>query len=252
MRALANSIEVKTDPYSLKMTSKGEPAKPAVTKDEKMDVSELRDAKQDDDHDTVSDTNLSDEQVCEEFPEVEEAKTERILERMGTSSSPGMLDLCDDIVMMLHPVTSTPKRAEGSSSSSTSTHSSMPPLADGWSGTSDSGNASDSSDALPSKAVAAQDTVTVNSEHWNLLMNAFNMLIFPCSRTILLPLSETQGTQLKTLSMMCSILHISFINYLLYLSRQPSYLNHVVNISGAFALKESLLINFNPALGNIH
>ena len=252
MRALANSIEVKSDPYSLKMISKGEPAKPVVTKDEKMDVSELRDAKQDDDHDTVSDTNLSDDQVCEEFPEVEEEKTERILERMGTSSSPGMLDLCDDIVMMLHPVTSTPKRTEGSSSSSTSTHSSMPPLADGWSGTSDSGNASDSSDALPSKAVAAQDTVTVNSEHWNLLMNAFNMLIFPCSRTILLPLSETQGTQLKTLSMMCTILHISFINYLLYLSRQPSYYYYVVNISGANVLKESLLIDFNFALGNKH
>ena len=80
------------------------------------------------------------------------------------------------------------------------------------SGTSDSGNASDSSDALPTKAVAAQDTVTVNSEHWNLLMNAFNIIIFPCSRTIHLPPSETQGNQLKTLSMMCTIYYIYRVN----------------------------------------
>ena len=97
-----------------------------------MDVSELRTAKSDDDHDAVSESNLSDVQVCEEFPEVEEEKTEKILERMGKASSPGMVELCDDIVMMLHPVTSTPKRSEGSSSSSVSTQSSMPPLADGW------------------------------------------------------------------------------------------------------------------------
>ena len=175
---MTKKSEVKSDPYSLKETIKGEPAKPAMAKkeivpdEEKMDVSELRAAKNADDNDTVSETNLSDVQICEQFPEVEEEKTERILEKMGKSASPGMLELCDDIVMMLHLVTSTPKRSEGSSSSSASTHSSMPPLADGWSGTSDSGNASDSSDAPPTKAVTAQDTVTVNSEHRNLLTNA--------------------------------------------------------------------------------
>ena len=183
--------EVMTDPYSLKETVKGEPAKPAMAKkeqvleEEEMDVSVLRAGKDDDGHDAVSESNLSDVQVVEEFPEVELEKTERILEKMGKSPSPGMIELCDNIVMMLNPVTSTPKRSsarsEGSSSSSASTHSSMPPLGDGWSATSDSGNASDNSDAPPTKAVTASDTVTVNSEDF--LINVLTMINIFCSRT---------------------------------------------------------------------
>ena len=68
---MTKKSEVKSDPYSLKETIKGEPAKPAMAKkeivpdEEKMDVSELRAAKNDDDNDTVSETNLSDVQICE-------------------------------------------------------------------------------------------------------------------------------------------------------------------------------------------
>ena len=210
------------DPYSLRDGAKGEPTKSAKaevkTEDEKMEVSDLRTDNTDDDRDLVSDSNLSDVQVCEEFPEVEEERTERILEKMG-KSSPGMVELCDDIVMMLNPrVTSTPKRSGGSSSSTASTHSSMPPLTDGWSGTSDSAN--DSSDVSPVEAVTAKDTVTVKLEK-NLLINNMLMINSLCSRTKTSPQSETQVAMMKNLMMMCSILHMFYTNYLLYLFRHP-------------------------------
>ena len=96
------------DPYALGETVKGEPSKhkikdEAMTEDDKMDISTLRVAA-DDDNDAVSESNLSDVLVVDEYPEVELAKTEHILERMGTSSSPGVIELCDDIVLMLNPV----------------------------------------------------------------------------------------------------------------------------------------------------
>ena len=228
------------DPYSLREGAKGEPTKPAKAElkaeDEKMEVSDLRADNTDDDRDLVSDSNLSDVQVCEEFPEVEEESTARILEKMGKSPSPGMVELCDDIVMMLHPkVTSTPKRSGGSSSSTASTHSSMPPLTDGWSGTSDSAN--DSSDVSPVEAVTAKDTVTVKLER-NLLINNMLMINSLCSRTKTSPQSETQVAMMKNLMMMCSILHMFYTNYLLYLFRHPppQYLCYVP-ISGANVLK---------------
>ena len=105
--------EVTTDPYALKEHVKGEPAKLAeakmepVLEEEEMDVSVLR-ADTDEENEAVSESNLSDVQVVEEFPEVELEKTEQILKKMGKSAaSPGMVELCDDIVMMLNPVTST-------------------------------------------------------------------------------------------------------------------------------------------------
>ena len=65
-RATTVKPEVKSDPYSLREGTKGEPAKSAKAKkenvndDEKMDVSDLRTARDDDDHNAVSETNLSD------------------------------------------------------------------------------------------------------------------------------------------------------------------------------------------------
>ena len=188
-------------------------------------------------------------QSIEEFPEVELAKTEKILEKMGSAQgSPGMVELCDDIVMMLNPVTSTPKRSSArseGSSSSLSTHPSMPPLmGDGWSTASDSGNASENSEAPPTQAVTAPDTVKVNSETRNLLMTMINI---SCSRTPHLLFSEPQDKLSSDLSLMCMILQHSFITYLYYLSRQPS-LNHVVTFSGANVLNKFCVRN-NLALG---
>ena len=250
--------ETLTDPYSLK-EPKGEPVKPAlarneqVSKVEDMEVSALR-ASQEEDHDVVSESNLSDVQSVEEFPEVELAKTEKILEKMGSAQgSPGMVELCDDIVMMLNPVTSTPKRSstrsEGSSSS-LSSHPSMPPLmGDGWSTASDSGNASENSEAPPTQAVTASDTVKVNSKNENLLIILMTMINFSCSRTQRLLSSEPQDKLSSDLSQMCMcmILQHSFITYLYYLSRQPS-LNHVVTFSGANVLNKFCVRN-NLALG---
>ena len=109
---LVSKEEALTDPYSLK-EPKGEPVKPALLmkermpKVEDMDVSALR-ASKEEEHDAISESYLSDVQVVEEFPEVELEKTEKILEKMGSAQgSPGMVELCDDMVMMLNPVTST-------------------------------------------------------------------------------------------------------------------------------------------------
>ena len=144
----------------------------AMLEDEKMDISTLR-AAADEENDAVSESNLSDVLVVDEYPEVELAKTEHILEKMGTSSSPGVIELCDDIVLMINPVnSSTPKRSSSSgSTSSSATHSSMPPLGDGWSGTSDSGNATENSDAPSTQAGTASDTVKVIYEDWQLFID---------------------------------------------------------------------------------
>ena len=219
-----------------------------MPKVEDMDVSALR-ASKEEDHDVVSESNLSDVQSIEEFPEVELAKTEKILEKMGSAQgSPGMVELCDDIVMMLNPVTSTPKRSSArseGSSSSLSTHPSMPPLmGDGWSTASDSGNASENSEAPPTQAVTASDTVKVNSETENLLIILMTMVNISCSRIPHL-LSESRDKLSSDLSQM--FLQHSFITYLYYLSRQPS-LNHVVTFSGANVLNKFCVRN-NLALG---
>ena len=260
-------MERTDDPYTLKEPKvepkvkgkvgknevKGEPVKDSQAKmdsAEEMDVSVLRDSKHEE-LDTISETNLSEDQVVEEYPEVEVEKTERILEKMGTvQGSPGMAELCDDIVMLLHPTTSTPKaRSEGSASSSLSTHPSMPPLGDGWSATSDSvpsdsGNATDSSDAPPSQAVTAADTVKVNLEDHNLFSIMIMTNIF-CSRT---PLNRPSEPRYKPPPDLCVMLFLqqSFI-YLSYLSRHLSYY-HVLKFSGANLLNKSLLSR-NLALG---
>ena len=230
--------ERKSDPYSLKHSMKGEPSKPVKTEaeaeDEKMDVSTLREEAEE--IDLVSESNLSDVQYVEEFPEVEVAKTEKILESMGTASSPGVVELCDDIQLMLsNKVTSTPKRSSGSS---VSTHSSMPPLTDGWSGTSDSGHASD---FPPNMAVTASDTVKVNSEDWKTYMFIMLMNNFLCSRNPHPHRSEPMAEQTQELSMISTILQKAFFIY--YLSREPiiTRIFCVSSISGATTLSESLL-----------
>ena len=205
-----------------------------------MDISTLRVAA-DDENDAVSESNLSDVLVVDEYPEVELAKTEHILEKMGTSSSPGVIELCDDIVLMLNPVnSSTPKRSSSSgSTSSSATHSSMPSLGDGWSGNSDSGNATENSDAPSTQAGTASDTVKVIYEDWQLFIDIVTMINILCSRT---PpphhRSELRDKLMSDLSAMC-ILHKSFIIY--YLTRQPS-LTNVLHISGAAMLRKSLLL----------
>ena len=231
--------EGKSDPYSL---MKGEPSKPAKAEaeDEKMDVSTLREEAED--IDAVSEANLSDVQYVEEYPEVEVAKTEKILEKMGTASSPGVVELCDDIVLMLshEKVTSTPKRPSrsASSTSSTTTHSSMPPLADGWSGTSDSGNASDSP---PTLAVTASDTVKVNLEDWKTYIYITIMSDFLCSRIPHPHRSEPLAMQTPDLPMMSTILQKAFFIY--YLSCEPikTRILCMPSISRASMLSESLL-----------
>ena len=140
---------------------------------------------------------------------------------------------------MLNPVnSSTPKRSSSSgSTSSSATHSSMPSLGDGWSGNSDSGNATENSDAPPTQAGTASDTVKVNYEDWQLFIDIVTMINILCSRTPP-PRSELRDKQMSDLSAMC-ILHKSFIIY--YLTRQPS-LTNVLNISGAAMLRKSLLL----------
>ena len=85
-----------------------------------METSQLRNASM------VSDLNLSNAVEIEEFEEVELAKTELELKRMGEQSGCGLSYICDDIEQMLEGPgnTSTPKP----STSSDSTHSSMPTL----------------------------------------------------------------------------------------------------------------------------
>ena len=240
--------EEMSDPYSLKQPMKGEPAKPAKAKsdttaeaeDEKMDVSTLREEAEE--NDAVSETNLSDVQYVEEYPEVEVAKTEKILEKMGTASSPGVVELCDDIVLMLshNTVTSTPKRSSrsASSTSSSSTHSSMPPLGDGWSGTSDSGNISD---APPNLAVTASDTVKVNSEAWKTYIYIMTMTDFLCSRTLPPHRSKPMEGQMSDLSMICTILQKAFIIYYLSCELIITRITSVASISRASMLRKSLL-----------
>ena len=190
-----------------------------------MDISILREHRVDD-LDTISETNLSDEQVVDEYPEVELERTEKILEDMGSKSSPGMVELCDDIVMLLQPTTSTPKaRPEGSSTSSVSTHPSMPPLGDGWSATSesatsDSGHATDP-EAPPPMAVTAADTVKVNSE--NLLRIIIFMTNISCSRTPHPLLSERRDKAMPQLSMMLSILQHNLVHNFFYLLCHPYF-----------------------------
>ena len=125
----------------------------------------------------------------------------------------------------------------------------MPPLGDGWSATSDSvpsdsGNATDSSDAPPSQAVTAADTVKVNLEDHNLFSIMIMTNIF-CSRT---PLNRPSEPRYKPPSDLCVMLFLqqSFI-YLSYLSRHLSYY-HVLQFSGANLLNKSLLLR-NLALG---
>ena len=176
------------DPYELKVVKK-EPVKPAAipgdqVSDEEMDFNDEADISllsdnSDEEHDVVSDTNLSNIQVVEEFPEVKEEKTERILEKMGTESAPaemGMFELCDDIVMLLNPgVTSTPQAspARRRGSTSASTHSSMPPLESlSSSSASDSGN-SNSVEIPAYIAATAEDTVKVISNEKSLFNHNF-------------------------------------------------------------------------------
>ena len=240
------------DPYGLgaKTEVKGEPSKPVKAKrelkmdQEEMDVSILREQRVDD-LDTISETNLSDEQVIDEYPEVELEKTEKILEDMGTKPSPGMSELCDDIVMLLQPTTSTPKaKPDGSSSSSVSTHPSMPPLADGWSAssgsaTSDSGHATDP-DAPPTMAVTASDTVKVNSEtifqYYNFMTN------ISCSRTTHPLPSELRDKAMPMLSMML-ILQQILITYFIY-TRRPYFLSCSEIFTGTSKFNTSLFYNF--------
>ena len=58
----------------------------------------------------------------------------------------------------------------------------MPPLGDGWSVTSDSGNATDNSDASPTQAVTAPDTVKMNSANRSLFTDIMTMISIFCSR----------------------------------------------------------------------
>ena len=249
------AVELKGDPYAFKTPVKGEPTKPAkeeaVVIDEEMDVSMLR-ADTDDDNDAVSESNLSDVQVIEEFPEVELEKTEQILEKMGGKPvpSPGesFSELCGDIEMMLNPTTSTPSR-NVSRSSTASTHSSMPPLEElSSSATSDSGNATDMSEppATPASLLSTADTVTVKFEDRFLVNNLLIMNNIFCSRTTS-STSEPRDKKQSSLSMMCTILHNELLIYLFNLFRHLVF-NHVSEIFRNYYVQR-VSVHRNFALG---
>ena len=260
--AAATEVKPEYDPYELKVQEhkvKGEPAKPAKpsvmseeeemdVNDEEEDVSLLRD-NSDDEHDAISDTNLSDIQVVEEFPEVEEEKTERILEKMGTESAPaemGVIELCDDIVMMLNPMTSTPRVSPARSrvSSTASTHSSMPPLESLSSSANDSGNASGNSNPQAADT-AALDTVKViwnGNDIYFTNANTNNS----CSRNPTSQASERAAGKMISHAMNCSILqrvllpiyYIYFVNVYFYLCSEyfRIYYDQKVIVLNNFAL----------------
>ena len=112
----------KADTMPTRRPGKQEELQPNVEEEEcsLMETSQLRNASM------VSDLNLSNAVEIEEFEEVELAKTELELKRMGEQSGCGLSYICDDIEQMLEGLgnTSTPKP----STSSDSTHSSMPTL----------------------------------------------------------------------------------------------------------------------------
>ena len=214
------------------------------------DVSLLRDTT-DDEHDVISDTNLSDIQVVEEFPEVEEEKTERILEKMGTESAPaemGVIELCDDIVMMLNPVTSTPRVSPARSrmSSTASTHSSMPPLESLSSSDNDSGNASGNSNPHAADT-AAPDTVKVIHNGKDIYFTYANINI-SCSRNQTSLASERATGKMISHAMICSILQRVLL---------PIYYIYFVNVyfklcSEYFRIyyDQKVIVSYNFALGN--
>ena len=86
-----------------------------------MEISELRDVS------NVSEANLSNILEVEEHEEIELAKTEAELHRMGSYAGCGLSNICKDLEQMLEGPgsTSTPKL---STTSTTSAGSSMPPL----------------------------------------------------------------------------------------------------------------------------
>ena len=243
------SSEENLSKHKLERHSKPEPE--VVVQEDDMDVSILRDDT-DDENDAVSDSNLSDVQVIEEFPEVELEKTEKILEKMGGKPvpSPGgsFSELCGDIEMMLNPTTSTPSR-NVSRTSTASTHSSMPPLEElSSSATSDSGNATDVSEppATPASLLATADTVTVNLEDRFLVNNLLIMNNIFCSRTTS-STSEPRDKKQSTLSMMCTILHNELLFYLFNLFRHLVF-NHVSEIFRNYYVQR-VSVHRNFALG---
>ena len=150
-----------------------EPEKNA--KDDTLSISNLR-LSNDADTSVISNSNLSDTNEIQEFPENESRRGEKILEEMNSSTSQHFGEIAPDVMALLDDsqqamndsmaaadmagpsiVTSTPSRP--SNSSSASSHPSMPPLM--ASTTEDSGHssASDTSDTVfnPQSLVKTQN-----------------------------------------------------------------------------------------------
>ncbi len=227
------------DPYDLKHEVKGEPEKAvtaSIDADDEMEVSVVREGEEagledisdglldvtdtpQDEADAVSENNLSDVQLVEEFPEVELQRTESILERMGNEK--GVLELCEHIDGLLNPQeTSTPQRSPARSSS-LSSHPSMPPLEELSSASpSDSGNASDNTSSSSAAAAAADRVKVILNE--NLLMQINMMTNISCSRNHPTSQSEFSALAMLRLTAFGTILQQCFITYLFNLFRNPN------------------------------
>ena len=207
--------------------------------EEKMDVSVLRldDTAQVD----ISLGNLSDTQVVEEHPEVEEAKTEQILEQMG--NEPGVFSLCDSIENLLaaggtprpgvkpRPCSTSPETASSKPSpaySSRASYSNMPSLTSSEiSG--DSGSSPPQSDQ--------EDTVKVNFERKDLITFIFELSNISFSRLPIRTLAKvTSGAADDRTFPLLMAIHLKRIMELMILCHQQlyliRYLNHVLLFPG--------------------